>query len=319
MPVNKKKSTVQKEGLEKIGRQKLKITNRDKIYFPDDEITKGMVIDYYQAIAAFILPYIKNRPQSLNRNPNGIKSAGFFHKDAGENGPSWLKTYVVHSESSNKMIDYIVCNDKETLAYLNNLGCIELNPWHSTVNNPDKPDYLIIDIDPSDRNTFDQVIKAAQAFRKIIESCGAKGYCKTSGASGLHIYIPLAGKYSYEEAKDFAHVLCMIVQDQLPEFTTLERNLSKRSKEKIYLDYLQNRKSQTISSVFSLRPRKGATVSMPLEWKEVKKGLTPLKFTLFNALKEIQKRKKLFTPVIGRGINLEKCLKKLQQLYKTGE
>lgn len=319
MPVTKKKAASPKQGLEKIGKQQLKITNRDKIYFPDDEVTKGMVIDYYQAIAAYILPYLKGRPQSLNRNPNGIKAPGFYHKDAGESGPSWLKTFIVHSESSNKMIDYIVCDDKETLAYLNNLGCIELNPWHSTIKNPDKPDYLIIDIDPSDRNTFDQVIKAAQAFRKILESCGAKGYCKTSGASGLHIYIPLGGKYSYEEAKDFAHVLCMIVQEQLPDFTTLERNLSKRSKEKIYLDYLQNRKSQTISSVFSLRPKKGATVSMPLEWKEVKKGLTPQKFTIFNALKEIPKRKELFKPVLGRGINLEKSLNMLHERYHTGE
>ena len=319
MPVTKKKSTSVKDDLEKIGKQKLKITNRDKIYFPDDEVTKGMVIDYYQAIASFILPYLKGRPQSLNRNPGGINAPGFYHKDAGESGPAWLKTFIVHSESTDKMIDYIVCDDKETLAYLNNLGCIELNPWHSTVKSPDHPDYLIIDIDPSDGNSFEQVIQVAQAFRKIMDACDAKGYCKTSGSSGLHIYIPLGGKYSYEEAKDFAHVIGMIVQEQLPAFTTLERSLSKRSKDKIYLDYLQNRKSQTISSVFSLRPKKGATVSMPLDWKEVKKGLTPQKFNIFNALKEIPKRQDLFKPVLGRGINLKKSLELLHKKFQSGE
>ena len=164
----RKKETNGNEDMQ-FGKSVVKITNREKLYWPDEGITKGMLIDYYQEIAGYILPFLKDRPQSLKRNPNGIKDTGFFHKDAGENAPDFVKGFKVHSESTNKEIDYIICNDKATLAYLNNLGCIELNPWHSTTKKPDKPDYLIIDIDPSDGNTFDQVIEAAQHFKKLLD------------------------------------------------------------------------------------------------------------------------------------------------------
>lgn len=297
----------------KVGKTIVSITNRDKLYWPKEKITKGMMIDYYQSIASYILPYLKDRPQSLKRNPGGIADKGFYHKDAGENAPSFVKSFKVHSESSNKEIDYIICNDKATLAYLNNLGCIELNPWHSTIKKPGKPDYLIIDIDPSDKNTFNQVIDAANAFKKVLDKAGAACFCKTSGASGLHIYVPLGKKYTYEQGKDFAHLVCMMVNNQLPDFTTLERNLKKRSNKKIYLDYLQNSKGQTIASVYSLRPREGATVSMPLHWKEVKHGLMPSDFSIHNALKRLKKAGGIFKGVLGPGIDLNKCLEKLNK------
>ena len=299
----------------RIGKKIVKITNREKLYWPEEKITKGMLIDYYQSIATYILPFLKDRPQSLKRNPNGIKDAGFYHKDAGENVPDFVKTFKVRSESTGKEIDYIVCNDKATLAYLNNLGCIELNPWHSTVKKPENPDYIIIDIDPSDKNTFEQVITVANCFKKVLDKAGAKSYCKTSGATGIHIYIPAAKKYDYEEVKNFAHLLCMIVSDELPEFTTMERNLKKRGNKKIYLDYLQNRRSQTISSVYSVRPKKGATVSMPLQWKEVKKGLKPGDFTIHNSLKRIRENPSIFKGVLGPGINIKDCLVKLQKSF----
>ncbi len=289
----------------------VEITHPDKIYFPNDKVTKRMVAEYYQKIAPYILPYLKNRPESLKRNPNGINDDGFFHKDAGENAPDFIQSFKVYSESSKKEIDYIICNDKATLAYLNNLGCIELNPWHSTIKFPDKPDYMIIDIDPSEKNTFEQVIEAANAFKKVLDKAGANSFCKTSGASGLHIYVPMKKKYDYEEVKNFAHLLSMMVSEMLPGFTTLERNLKKRGNEKIYLDYLQNRSGQTISSVYSLRPKNGATVSMPLHWKEVKKGLTPQKFTILNAAEIISKRAEIFKGIFGPATNIEKCLKKL--------
>ena len=295
----------------KAGKINVTITNPAKIYFPKDKVTKQMVAEYYQSIAEYILPFLKDRPQSLKRNPNGINDEGFYHKDAGENAPYFIQTFTVYSASSKKEIDYIICNDKATLAYLNNLGCIELNPWHSTTKFPDKPDYMIIDIDPSDKNNFEQVIETANAFKKVLDKAGAKSFCKTSGASGLHIYVPLKKKYDYEEVKNFAQLLCMYVHEMLPKFTTMERNLKKRGNKHIYLDYLQNRSGQTISSVYSLRPKKGATVSMPLYWKEVKKGLTPQQFTIFNAAKIIAERADLFKPVLGAGINIAGCLKKL--------
>lgn len=306
------KSSVKEPGNSlKFGKVEVPLSNLSKIYFPEDKITKGMVIEYYQTIAEYILPYLKNRPQSLNRNPNGIHAPGFYHKDAGEGAPSWVKSFPVPSGSSDKIIDYIICNDKATLAYLNNLGCIELNPWHSVISKPDNPDYIIIDIDPSDNNTFDQVIEAAQAFKRLLDRAKVECYCKTSGASGLHIYIPAGRKYNYEDAKNFAHLLCMMVQEELPGFTTLTRNLRKRGKSHIYLDYLQNRKGQTISSVYSLRPKVGGTVSMPLEWKEVKKGLSPHDFTIKNALQRIKKKGDIFAGVLGKGINIHKVISAL--------
>jgi bifunctional non-homologous end joining protein LigD len=296
-----------------FGKIKVKITNREKIFWPEEKITKGDVIDYYMSVSKYILPYLKDRPQSLKRNPNGISDTGFFHKDAGHEAPSWVKSKSIFSESAKKEIDYILCDNAATLTYLNNLGCIEINPWHSTVQKLNYPDYLIIDIDPSKKNNFDQVIETANVIHEIFKKAGAKSYCKTSGATGMHIYVPTQKKYTYDQLKDLAHLVCILTQEELPRFTSLERNLKKRGNKMIYLDHLQNRRGQTISSVYSLRPVKGATVSMPLHWKEVKSGLNPHDFTIHNALKRMEKQGDLFSGVLGKGIDLLKCLKKLEK------
>lgn len=307
----KKPANPDKERFYTFGKIKVRTSNPNKIYFPEDKVTKSDVIDYYISVSKYILPYLKDRPESLKRNPNGIRDFGFFHKDAGDEAPSWVKSVPLYSESTGKNIDYIICNNQATLTYMNNLGCIEINPWHSTVRKPDHPDYLIIDIDPSDKNTFDQVIEVANVVNDILQRAGATGYCKTSGASGLHVYIPAGKKYTYEQLKDFAHLICMLVEEELPDFTTLERNLKKRGNKHIYLDHLQNRKGQTISSVYSLRPKPGATVSMPLKWSEVKPGLKPTDFHIHNALERIKKTGDLFKGVLAKGIDLQKCLKRL--------
>ncbi|HEY8387762.1 MAG TPA: non-homologous end-joining DNA ligase, partial [Parasegetibacter sp.] len=294
-----------------FGRIKVPISNATKIYWPDEEINKGMMINYYQSIADVILPYLKDRPQSLKRNPGGINDQGFFHKDAGEQAPDWVKTYPVYSESSNKTIDYIICNNKATLAYLNNLGCIELNPWHSRTNKDDYPDYLIIDIDPSEKNNFEEVIETAQCFKELCDVIKIDSFCKTSGATGLHIYIPMGRKYQYEEVKDFARLLCMLVNDRLPAITSMERSLKKRGN-MIYLDYLQNRRGQTIASVYSLRPRPGATVSAPLNWNEVKKGVRPSDFNIYNMTERLRNTGDIFKGILGAGINMRKSLEILE-------
>jgi len=294
-----------------FGTKKVKITNRHKIFWPKEKITKGHVIDYYQSISKYILPYLKDRPESLLRNPNGILDRGFFQKDAGKDAPKWVKSKKIFSESTNKDVDYILCNEAATLAYMNNLGCIEINPWHSTVQKLDHPDYMIIDIDPSAKNTFGQVIECAHVFHELFKKAGAESYCKTSGATGMHVYVPTEKKYSYDQLKDLAHLVCILAQEQLPKFTSLERNLKKRGDKMIYLDHLQNRRGQTISSVYSLRPKEGATVSMPLHWKEVKPGLSPQEFTIYNALRRIEKKGDIFRGILGKGIDLEKCLDKL--------
>jgi bifunctional non-homologous end joining protein LigD len=294
----------------KIGRTVVPLTHVEKPYWPQEGITKGMVIDYYQSIAEIILPYLRNRPESLLRNPNGISDKGFFHKDAGKEAPAWVKTFPYPSESSHKIIHYLVCNNKATLAYLNNLGCIELNPWHSTCLKPDHPDYMIIDLDPALKNHFDQVIEVARTVRRELSAAGAESYCKTSGGKGIHIYVPMAKRYHYDEVKLFAHRICKKVHENLPGLTTLDRPLKKRGK-KIYLDFLQNCKGQTIASVYSLRPRPGAPVSMPLEWRELRPGISPLDHNLFNAPARIRRKKDLFAPVLGPPVDLRKCLEKL--------
>lgn len=309
--VETEKRTGKDELLKKIGKQELKLTNQNKIYFPDDDVTKGDVIAFYQSISKYILPHLKNRPQSMNRYPNGIDGMSFYQKDAADETPDWIETQKVFSESSDKYINYIICNDKETLAYLNNLGCIELNIWTSKIQKADNPDYLVLDLDPSEKNTFEDVIKTAQVVKEVLDLAEIEGLPKTSGSSGIHIYIPMNAKYTYEQVKDFGHLLMQMVQQKLPDLTTLERSLKKRDKDKIYLDYLQNRRGQTLASVYSLRPKKGATVSMPLDWKEVKKGLKPTDFNIYNALDRLKEKGDIFKPVLGKGVDMLKAIKKL--------
>ncbi len=306
-------ATDENEKIITIGKIKFKTTNRQKIFFPDEAITKGDVIDYYLKMGQYILPYLKDRPESLLRTPNGINGSNFFHKDAGGDAPAFVKSIELYSESANKTIDYILCNNQATLTYLNNLGCIEINPWHSTIKSLDKPDYMIIDIDPSEKNTFEHVIEAALVVKEILDKAGAVSVCKTSGASGLHIYVPMSKRYTYEQVKDFAYLICMLASEQLPDTTTLERSLSKRSKSKIYMDYLQNRKGQTIASVYSLRPKQGATVSTPLWWKEVKPGLSPLEFNIKTVPERIIKTGDIFSDIFSGAADMKKCLKNLEQ------
>ena len=313
-----KKKTPPKKQLKKNSAEKkilanghtVTITNPDKVYWPGEGITKGALVDYYNSISKYLLPYLKGRPQSLRRNPSGIKNKGFFHKDAGNNVPEWVDTIRIRSDSANRDINYILCNNKATLLYLNNLGCIELNPWNSTVAKPDHPDYMVIDLDPSDKNTFDQVIESARAVKDVLDQAGAPAFCKTSGATGLHIYVPLKAQYTYDDIRDFAGIIARLTEERLPGTTTTERPLNKR-KGRIYLDYLQNKKGQTLASVYSVRPKPGATVSAPLLWNEVKPGLLPSQFTIHNMVQRLEKTGDLFRGVLKEKINLKECLKNL--------
>ncbi|MBB6331947.1 bifunctional non-homologous end joining protein LigD [Chryseobacterium sediminis] len=311
---SKKTEVSEKEKEITLDKHMVKLTNQDKIYFPKDDITKGDVIEYYQSVAGFILPYLKNRPLSLNRFPNGIEEQSFYQKDAGDHIPDWIKTTQVYSESNDKYIDYIYCNDKATLAYLNNLGCIDINPWNSSLPDLEHPDYLVLDLDPSSKNTFDEVIETALQVNEVLKAIKVKGYCKTSGSTGIHIYIPMGSHYDFDQVKDFAHILMKQVNEKLLEITTLERSLQKRDNKKIYLDYLQNRTGQTLASAYSLRPKQGASVSMPLDWDELKPGLKPTDFNINNALDRIKAKGDLFKPVLGKGIDMMKALELLQKI-----
>lgn len=299
------------ERIVEVNGHELKLTNQNKIFWPEEKYTKGDVINHYNKISDYILPYLIDRPQSLKRNPGGITDKGFYHKDAGDKAPSWVKSEEVYSESGNKTIDYIICNNKATLIYLANLGCIELNPWNSRIRKPDNPDYLIMDIDPSEKNTFNQVIDVALVIKEILDKAGCSCYCKTSGATGMHVYIPLQGAYTYDQARPFSEIIAHLANEQLPEFTTVERPLNQR-KGRIYIDFLQNRRGQTLSSVYSIRPVPGASVSTPLKWKEVKHGLSPLDFTIKTIHKRLDKVGDLFANVLTDKNDLRKCIGRLE-------
>lgn len=270
------------------------------------------MLNYYYQAAPYMLPYMENRPQSLNRHPNGITGMNFYQKDIKDKAPEWIATFPYHSEDDDKEKEFMVCKDEASLLYMASLGCIEMNPWSSKVETPDNPDWCIIDLDP-DKNPFSQVIETANVTKKLLDAAGIESYCKTSGSTGMHIYIPLGASYTYEQSKEFARVIVQLVHDQLPDFTSVERATAKR-KGKIYLDFLQNRPQATIATVYSLRPKPGATVSMPLHWEEIKKGLQMTYFTIKNAIARIKKEGDLFKGVLGKGIDMIAVLTKMKTL-----
>jgi bifunctional non-homologous end joining protein LigD len=194
-----------------------------------------------------------------------------------------------------------------------NLGCIEINPWNSTIEDLEKPTYTLIDLDPLDIE-FSEVIKTANAVREILEESEIPSYCKTSGATGIHIYIPMGNKYNYEDTRKFAEIIAMLTNEKLPDITSVERKPEKR-KGKVYLDYLQNRHGQTLASAYCVRPKPGATVSTPLKWEEVNSKLNPKNFTIKTIFRRLDKVGDLWKPTLGEGIDLNKTLMRLMSNY----
>ena len=297
----------------KINGHDLFFTHLSKIFWPKEKYTKRDLLNYYFQVAPFILPWLRDRPQSLNRHPNGITGPGFYQKNVSGKVPDWITTFPYHSADDDKDKEFLVCTDEASLLYMVSLGCIELNPWSSRTTKPDNPDWCIIDLDPDKKTPFDKVIEAAQVTRQVLDAAGISSYCKTSGSTGLHIYFPLGAKYDYEHSKEFARVIVQRVHDEIPDYTTIERMTNAR-KGRMYLDFLQNRPQATIASPYSVRPKPGATVSAPLHWEEVKKGMTTGDFTIKNMPARLKEMGDLFKPVLGKGIDMEKALKKLNAL-----
>jgi bifunctional non-homologous end joining protein LigD len=296
----------------KLNGHELRFTNLSKIYWPKEKVTKRDMLNYYYQVAPFILPYLKDRPQSMNRHPNGIEGESFYYKDVTGKAPEWVKTFLYHSPADDRDRHYLVATDEASILYMASLGCIEMNPWHSRVQKENYPDWCIIDLDPW-KNSFDKVIEAALVTKEVLDSLDISSYPKTSGSTGMHIYIPLGAKYTYEQSKEFARVIARMVHEKIPKFTSVERTVSDR-KGKMYIDFLQNRPQATISAPYSLRPKPGATVSMPLHWHEVKKGLSMKDFNIFNAMERISSEGDLFKPVLRKGVDLKKIIKKFEQL-----
>ncbi|MGV3507819.1 MAG: DNA ligase D, partial [Sphingobacteriaceae bacterium] len=297
----------------KICGHDLKFTNLSKVYWPEDGITKRDMFNYYYQVADYILPYLKDRPMSLNRFPNGIHGKSFYQKDVKGKAPEWVTKTFPYTTSDGEDKEYLVGSDESYLLWMASLGCIEMNPWFSRIQSPDNPDYCVIDLDP-DKNTFEQVVEAAQEVKKVLEAIDVPCYPKTSGSTGIHIYIPLGAKYDYDQSQMFAKLIVNLVHKQIPEYTSLERMIANR-KGKMYLDFLQNRPGATIAGPYSLRPKPGATVSMPLHWDEVKPGLKMKDFTIHNTMDRLKAEGDLFKGVLGKGIDLEKVIKKAKSVF----
>jgi len=292
--------------------KKVNIVNQDKIFWPQEGYTKKDLIDYYIDIRKFILPYILDRPQSLNRHPDGIEGKSFFQKDIEYELPGWMESRKISSGKDGKT-NYLVCNGIESLIYMVNLGCIEINPWNSRVEDLQRPDVMVLDLDPKNVS-FEEVIAVALKIKTLFDKVQIPAYPKTSGKRGLHIYIPLGARYEYKDVLDFSKLLVKIIHSKIPEKTSLVRNPDKRP-DGIYLDYLQNRFGQTVAAPYSVRPVIHAPVSTPLEWSELKSGLQPQEHNISSVPKRLAVKGDLFRGVLDRSIDMLKIIQELGNYF----
>ena len=289
--------------------QQVKFTNVDKVYHPDDGYKKGDVIHYYEAVAELLVPYLKDRPLSLKRYPNGIRKDFFFQKNTPETYPSWLRTETIDS------IRYVLVEDTASLLYLTNLGCIDQNPWMSRVGSLDKPDFILIDLDPH-LCEFHKVVEAALLVKAKLDAIGLAGYAKTTGGDGMHIYIPVEPVYGYDQARQFAEIIARLLAAERPELFTTPRSVEKREKDKVYFDWMQIAESKTISAPYVARAYKGAPVSTPLAWNEVTRTLHPEQFNIKNAPARFARVGDLFAGVLSKPQRLENAFTKLEKLVR---
>ena len=291
-----------------------RLTHPDRIYFPNDSYNKAHIAAYYCMVSEFLLPWLKDRPLSLNRHPKGIHGESFFHKDQQGYLPRYVETKNISSSSSGKPLNYLLCQNTETLIYLVNQGSIELNPWFSSWERPDFPMWGVIDLDPNERSFLD-VIQVALQVHEILDSLNVPHFCKTSGSKGLHIGIPLGDSLnSYDDIREFCIAVCMVVEHKIPHLATLERSPNKR-RGRLYLDCFQNRRSQTLASVYCVRPRDGAPVSTPLLWKELGKGLSIKDFNILTLAERLAKHGDLWSPMATLQADLKEAWELLRKMY----
>jgi bifunctional non-homologous end joining protein LigD len=274
---------------EEAAPKSLKLSNRDKVFWPDEGYTKGDLLDYYEAISPWLLPYLEDRPLVLTRYPDGIDGKSFFQKDAPRWVPDWVETADIWSEHTEREIHYFIANRLETLLYLVNLGSVPLHVWSSRRQSLANPDWCILDLDPKGA-PWENVVRCAKKIHALCKSIELPCYLKTSGSSGLHLLIPLGKQCTYEESRNLAQVIFRAVLPEIDDIATLERNIGRR-KGKVYLDGLQNRHGQLLVAPFSVRPLPGASVSMPLRWSELKPSLDFRRFNLGNAVARMRRMK----------------------------
>ena len=269
-----------------IAGERVSVTSLDRVYWPDEKLTKFDLLAYYLKISSQIMPFLKDRPAILQRYPRGIKAPMFFQQDT-ESAPAFIKIVTLVNQEGRE-VNYSVFTTVGSLLHFVNLGTIEQHPWHSTLKHLDTPDYIMLDLDPK-QAPWKNVLDVALVCQEIFDEVGLKAFPKTSGSSGIHIYVPLKPKHDYRKVAAIAEALAAEVARRAPKIATVQRSLAKREKQQVYVDAMQNARGKTIAALLSARAKPGATVSMPLTWKQIKKGVKISDFTIENVPALIKK------------------------------
>ena len=271
----------------KVGREEVSVTSLDRIYWPDEKLTKFDLLSYYLKVADYIMPFLQDRPAILQRYPRGIKAPMFFQQDL-DSAPAYIKTARLTNQEG-RQLDYGVYTTIGSLLHFVTLGTIEQHPWHSTVKRLDKPDWIAIDLDPK-KAPWENVLQVALVVKEVADEIGLQAFPKTSGSSGIHIYVPLKPANEYEKVAEFARLFATEVAQRAPKIATVERTIAKRKSTQVYVDWMQNARGKSLAAVFTARARPKAPVSMPLTWKQIEKGVKIQDFTIVNVPDLLQKK-----------------------------
>ena len=270
-----------------VGREQVSVTSLDRIYWPDEKLTKFDLLTFYLKIADYIMPYLQDRPAILQRWPRGINAPMFFQQDL-DTAPQFIKTARLTNQEG-RQLDYGVYSTTASLLHFVNIGTIEQHPWHSTVKRLDKPDWIAIDLDPK-KAPWQNVLQVALVVKEVADAVGLEAFPKTSGSSGIHIYIPLKPTNEYDKVAEFARLFASEVARRAPRIATIERTIAKRKSTQVYVDWMQNARGKSLAAPFTARAKPGATVSMPLEWKQISKGVEIKDFTIVNVPDLVKKK-----------------------------
>jgi len=271
----------------KAGREQVSVTSLDRIYWPDEKLTKFDLLSYYLRVAGFIMPFLRDRPAILQRWPRGINAPMFFQQDL-ESAPEFIKTASLINQEG-RQLDYGVYTTVASLLHFVTLGTIEQHPWHSTVKKLDKPDWIAIDLDPKSA-PWENVLKVALVVKEVADEIGLRAFPKTSGSSGIHIYVPLKPANEYDKVAEFARLFASEVAGRAPQIATIERTIAKRKSTQVYVDWMQNARGKSLASAFTARAKPKATVSMPLTWKQISQGVKISDFTITNVPELLKKK-----------------------------
>ena len=292
----------------------VRLTSADRVLFPDDGVTKGDLFAYYDEVAPAIVPHLKNRPFTLKRYPHGIDAEAYFQKQAPKGIPEWIPTrqFTTHPrEGGARLVDFVLVNSREALLWMVQMNCVDMNAWYSRVDKPERPDYVVFDLDP-DEDAFESAIPVAHLVREALEDLDLRSYVKTSGAAGIHVLVPITRRHGFDETYEFAELVSRAVEERNPQLATTQWLKKKRPPGSVLVDHRQNGHGKTIASVYSVRPKPGAPVSTPLRWEELTNEVRPRDFGLREALARIQEHGDLYEPVLRGGQSLGRALRALR-------